>query len=131
MHSLRVFWAVAMAACWLWPAAAEVNSSGRELFEKRCGGCHALDSTKAGPPLRAAFRRRAASDAAFPYSDALRKSGLVWDEATLERWLADPEVLVPNNDMAFRLMRTDERAAVISYLKQLSSERPADKRQPH
>jgi cytochrome c len=43
----------------------------------------------------------------------------VWDEATLDRWLIDPEALVSDNDMGFRLSRAEERSAIIAYLKQL------------
>jgi cytochrome c len=94
---------------------------GRELYEKRCAGCHALDKMKVGPALRNTYGRRAAADSAFPYSDALRKARVTWDESTLDRWLADPEGVVPDNDMAFRLDDSNERAAIIAYLKQLSS----------
>ncbi len=93
---------------------------GGELFEKRCAGCHALDSAKAGPPLRRSFARRAAIDASFPYSDALRKAQLTWDEAALDKWLRDPDSLVPGNDMSFRLDNSEERSAIISYLKELA-----------
>ena len=96
---------------------------GRELYEKRCSGCHGLDTLKVGPPLRAAFGRRAASDPKFPYSEGLKKASLVWDETTLNRWLADPEALVPDNDMSFRLDQADERSAIVSYLKQLSPQK--------
>ena len=63
--------------------------------------------------------RRAGADLSFPYSDGLKKAGLVWDEATLDRWLTDPEAVVSDNDMGFRLSRAEERSAVIAYLKQL------------
>jgi cytochrome c len=92
---------------------------GREIFEKRCTGCHALDGPKVGPPLRGIFGRRAASDPRFPYSDALKKTQFAWDEARLDRWLADPDALIPDSDMSFRLDNAAERAAIIAYLKQL------------
>jgi cytochrome c len=90
------------------------------LFEKRCGGCHALDIAKTGPPLRTVIGRAAASDPHFSYSDALKKAHLVWDEATLERWLKNPETVVPDNDMGFQVERAEERMAIIAYLRQLS-----------
>lgn len=92
---------------------------GRELFEKRCTGCHDLDRAKAGPPLRGVFGRPAASDRQFPYSGALKQSHVTWDEMTLDRWLSGPDGLVPDNDMSFRLDNAAERSAIIAYLKQL------------
>jgi cytochrome c len=95
------------------------TSRGRELFERRCTGCHALDSMKAAPPLRAVFGRPAAGAARYPYSDALKQSRITWDEESLDKWLSDPERLIPGNDMSFRLDNATERADIIAYLKQL------------
>jgi cytochrome c len=58
--------------------------------------------------------------ASFPYSDALRKSHITWDSGTLDKWLTDPDALVPDNDMAFRVANPEERAAIIAYLKEVS-----------
>lgn len=93
---------------------------GRELFEKRCTGCHALDNIKVGPPLRHVFARHSGGDSTFPYSDALKKADITWDASTLDRWISNPDAMVPDNDMSFRLNNADERAAIISYLKELS-----------
>jgi len=101
-------------------APAASVKPGRDLFEKRCTGCHALDESKAGPPLRRVFSRRSASDPQFPYSDALKKAQITWDTETLNRWLLNPDSVVPDNDMSFRLENADERAAIIAYLKELS-----------
>jgi cytochrome c len=103
--------------------AAEPSGAdrGREIYEKRCAGCHALDRAKVGPPLRSVFGRRAAAEAGFPYSDGLKKARVVWDAPTLDRWMTDPDSVVPDNDMSFRLDQAAERAAIIDYLKQLAS----------
>ena len=97
------------------------NNPGKQVFEKRCTGCHALDNEKAGPRLRGVYGRAAAGVASFPYSEALRKSGITWDSGTLEKWLSDPDTFVPDNDMAFRVANPDERAAIVGYLKEVSS----------
>jgi len=123
MSKLRIAVLIGIWAASLWPAEGDLAKRGRELYEKRCGGCHALDNAKVGPPLRSIFGRRAAADPSFPYSDGLKKAGLVWDEATLERWLTDPEALVSDNDMGFRLSRAEERSAIVAYLKQLPAKR--------
>lgn len=95
---------------------------GQQLFTRRCSGCHALDLNKEGPQLRGVYGRKSASVPGFEYSAALRKTGITWDRSSLEEWLTDPEVMVPETDMNFRLKDGDERKAVIAYLKSLGSE---------
>ncbi|HLH20142.1 MAG TPA: c-type cytochrome [Bryobacteraceae bacterium] len=96
------------------------NDPGRQSFEKRCTGCHALDTEKAGPRLRGVYGRRAGSIPSFPYSEALRKSAITWSGDALDKWLTDPDAFIPDNDMAFRVTNPEERAAIIGYLKELS-----------
>jgi len=92
---------------------------GKDLFLRRCGGCHALDLNKEGPRLRNVYGRKAASVPGFSYSDALKKLKLRWDEAGLDRWLSDPDSMAPDTDMGFRLTNAEERRALIEYLKSL------------
>jgi len=101
-------------------ASAKDPGGGREAFEKRCTGCHALDTIKVGPPLRGVYGRNAGKDTHFTYSDAMRAASVTWDESTLDRWLADTESVIPDNDMSFRLNDPSERASIIAYLRQLS-----------
>ena len=100
--------------------AQTTDKHGKELFDKRCGGCHALDRDKEGPRLGGVYGRAAASVASFQYSDALQKSNLRWTEETLDKWLTDPDKLVPDADMAFHVESADERRGIISYLRQTS-----------
>jgi cytochrome c len=102
------------------PARAD-SRDGKAIFEKRCGGCHALDRDKEGPRLGGVYGRMAGSLDSYQYSDALKKSKLKWVDETLERWLTDTEKLVPNNDMTFHVESADERSAIIAYLKQNST----------
>jgi cytochrome c len=94
---------------------------GKDLFARRCSGCHATDSTKEGPRLRGVIGRKAGSVAGFQYSDALRDSGITWTEELVTRWLANPDALVKDNDMEFRVTNADERAALVAYLKSLTN----------
>jgi cytochrome c len=100
--------------------AQTTEKHGKELYEKRCGGCHAMDRDKEGPRLAGVYGRAAASVSSFEYSAALKKSKITWTDETLEKWLADPEKLVPDNDMPFHVQNADERRQIIAYLKQLS-----------
>jgi len=101
-------------------AATKDPERGREAFEKRCTGCHALEKTKLGPPLRSVYGRKAGSDPQFIYSDAVKNASVTWDESTLDRWLNDTESVIPDNDMSFRLNDPAERSNIIAFLKQLS-----------
>jgi cytochrome c len=100
--------------------AQTLGKSGKELFEKRCGGCHALDRDKEGPRLGGVYGRPAASVTSFEYSAGLRQSKITWSAETLDKWLTDPEKLVPDNDMTFHVESPSERREIISYLKQNS-----------
>ena len=101
-------------------SSTDAAARGREAFEKRCTGCHALDKNKVGPRLRGIYGRRAGADTEFTYSDAAKGASVTWDESTLDRWLINTESVIPGNDMSFRLDNADERAGIIAYLKQLS-----------
>jgi cytochrome c len=96
---------------------AQTPKSGKDVFEARCSGCHALDREKEGPRLGGVYGRTAGSVAGFQYSKALVNSKLIWKEETLEKWLADPDKLVPENDMAFHVPNPEERRSVIQFLK--------------
>ena len=101
-------------------ASGKDPERGREAFERRCTGCHALDKIKLGPPLRGVYGRNAGKDTQFTYSDAVKNTSVLWDESTLDRWLTDTESIIPGNDMAFRLNDPADRANIIAYLRKLS-----------
>jgi cytochrome c len=103
-------------------ARAQAGADGKALFEKRCGGCHALDRDKEGPRLGGVYGRTAGSLDSFQYSDALKNSKIRWAEDTLDKWLTDTEKLVPDNDMTFHVEKADERSEIIAYLKQNSGQ---------
>jgi cytochrome c len=97
--------------------AQTTGKHGKELFDKRCGGCHALDRDKEGPRLGGVYGRAAGTATSFQYSGPLQKSKITWTDETLDKWLADPEKLVPDSDMAFHVESGDERREIITYLK--------------
>ena len=94
------------------------TARGREVFEKRCTGCHALETNREGPRLKGVYGQASASVSGFTYSEALRKAHLVWNDTTLDQWLADPDKLVPGNDMEFHVAKAEERRDLIRFLKQ-------------
>lgn len=99
--------------------AADAPEHGKDLFERRCTGCHSLDQNKEGPRLRGVYGRPAGSVPDFTYSDSLKSAHITWDEAKLDKWLTDTDSLVPDNDMAFHVPKVDERADIIRFLKSL------------
>jgi cytochrome c len=103
----------------LQPSAAKA-SNGRQLFQKRCSGCHSLDASKEGPRLRGVYGRRAGSVPGFAYSDALRSANFSWDADSLNRWLTSTDSVVPGNNMDFSVPKPEERAAIIQYLRESS-----------
>ena len=90
---------------------------GKQLFEKRCTGCHSLDQDKEGPRLRNVYGRTAGSISTFKYSDALKSAHVTWNDVSLDKWLTDTESLIPDNDMSFHVPKADERADIIRFLK--------------
>lgn len=90
---------------------------GKLLFEKRCVGCHSLDEDREGPRLRNVYGRKAGTVPTFKYSDALKSARMTWDDALLDKWLTNPDSLVPDTDMEFHVPKPEERAAIIRYLR--------------
>ena len=93
---------------------------GKDVFARRCAGCHSPDHPIEGPALRSVYGRQAGTSPGFQYSDALKNAKFVWNDVLLDKWLTDTESLVPDNYMSFRVPNPDERREVIAYLKSLS-----------
>jgi len=91
---------------------------GKAVFEKRCTGCHAMEVDREGPRLKGVFGRKAGSVPGFTYSAGLKSSGVTWNDATLEKWLSDPDLMVRDNNMSIAVPKAEERRDLIAYLKQ-------------
>lgn len=94
--------------------------NGRKVFAA-CAACHAADQpAKIGPDLGGVFGRKAGSVPGFRYSRALKNAKLVWDEATLDAFLADPQAALPGNTMPYPgLPDATQRFDLIAFLKAL------------
>ena len=100
---------------------AEGDAAKGEKVYKKCKTCHSLEAgkNKVGPHLNGVIGRAAGSVEGYKYSKALADSGLVWDEATLDSYLAKPKELVPKTKMAFPgLKKESDRQDVIAYMKE-------------
>jgi cytochrome c len=93
---------------------------GKRAF-LQCRACHNLkagEPHKVGPNLHGFMGTKAGELGGFNFSDALKKSGLVWDDKTLDRWIENPSALVKGHKMAYIGMRDPkQRAALIEFLK--------------
>ena len=90
---------------------------GRTVYQA-CMGCHSLDEDDVGPRHRGVVGRVAGTVPGYAYSPALKRSGLVWSPANLDRWLTNPQSLVPGVKMFFSLQNAKDREDVIAYLAQ-------------
>jgi cytochrome c len=79
-------------------------TKGRQHFGQACVACHSLepDRNMTGPSLFGLLGRKAGSLPSFHrYSPALKSSGVVWNDKTLDAWLTDPKAFIPGNHMVF------------------------------
>jgi cytochrome c oxidase assembly protein subunit 11 len=94
---------------------------GATLFAQDCGECHRLAQNAAGPALGAVYGHAAGAVAGYPYSAALAKSGIVWTNAELDRWIANPQARVPGALMPMHLDDPVARRDIIAYLRTLDA----------
>lgn len=104
------------------PGTGGDATKGQTLWESRCTGCHSLDQNRVGPKHRGVYGRTAGTAEGFTYSQGVKNSGVVWNEASLDTWLTNPQEFIPGARMAFRVSTEPDRADIIAYLKSLSPE---------
>jgi cytochrome c len=95
-------------------------SRGQQAF-RACAPCHSLEPARnmTGPSLANLWGRKAGSLPSFDrYSDALKSSGIIWDDRALDGWLTDSQRMVPDNDMPFEGIGDGRvRADLVAFLK--------------
>lgn len=120
--SMFTLWAVVvtLAAAAVCAATAPDKPAGDPARGKTvyqvCMGCHSLDDDDVGPRHRGVVGRTAGSVPGYAYSPALKNSRIVWDRESLDRWLTNPQALVPGARMFFAMPNGQDRADVIAYL---------------
>ena len=103
------------------PARAADAQAGEAIYE-RCAACHSLANDRAGPRHCGLLGRRAGTVAGFDYSGAMKRSGIVWNERSLDRFLAAPTRVVPGTSMGYAGVADPvERADLIAYLRRAGS----------
>lgn len=115
------------------PALAEPGDAARGDRDFRaCAPCHSLepDRNMTGPSLAGLWGRKAGSLPSFErYSDALKSSGIIWDDRSLDGWLTDPDRMVPDNEMPFNGIKdARDRADLLAFLKEATKPGAAPQR---
>nr|WP_156908853.1 c-type cytochrome [Bradyrhizobium murdochi] len=96
---------------------------GATLFKQQCATCHTTnlsDAVRQGPSLFGIVGKSAGKADGFRYSTGFAKADFVWDEASLDAYLANPQATIPGSIMAYRQPKAETRAAIIAYLKELN-----------
>lgn len=108
------------------PSRADETSPEQAQFLKSCGTCHTIErdaAARQGPNLAGIMGRTAGALAEFAtYSDAIKQAGaagLVWNEETLDKWIADGAAMIPGSNMFYSQPDPEKRKLIVSYLKSL------------
>ncbi len=131
MAKLSILMLVTVAS--LSSARAESGDASRGQQDFRaCAPCHSLepDQNMTGPSLANLWGRKAGGLSSFErYSDALKSSGIIWDDHALDGWLSDPQRMVPDNEMPFEGIKDARvRADLLAFLKEATKPGAAPER---
>ncbi|HYD31413.1 MAG TPA: c-type cytochrome [Azospirillaceae bacterium] len=104
MNNKVLFGLVSAVALFVGVSGAQAgDAAAGEKVYAQCKACHSLEAGKkmVGPSLAGIVGKKAAGMEGFAYSDAMKNSGLTWDDASLAGYVADPKGKIPGNKMAF------------------------------
>jgi cytochrome c len=94
------------------------------VYNNACRTCHSMKEgdNRQGPSLHGVVGRKAGTLAGFQFSPSMQNSGVVWDEATLDKFIADPDQVVNGNGMKpyGGIDDADQRKEIIAFLKSIS-----------
>ena len=129
-HTIKGLWAAGLL-CLLTTAALAQDApygdagAGEKVFAK-CKSCHQVGENAkslSGPELNGVISRKAASVAGYNYSDAMKASGLTWDEPTFRDYMKNPKAKVPGTKMAFAGLSKDKDVDdLVAYLAQFAAD---------
>ena len=132
MSDVRVLFASLLLAALPLTACADAVSDGQKVFGAQCALCHDASPNKAqlqGPPLHGVVGRKVGSVEGFAYTDALKAAaarGDTWDEARLDKFLTDPQSVMPGTAMPVSVPDAKDRKVLIAYLSSLNGSASTD-----
>ena len=97
-------------------AAADI-SRGEELYQG-CQDCHSIEKNDVGPMHKGIVGRAAGTVPGYNYSPALRNAKIIWTEENLDKWLTNPQELIPGTKMFYEVKNAQDRADIIAFLKE-------------
>lgn len=120
----RPLLAVAALAAGLAPTAGLAEDL-EISFNDHCRECHSFvkGDNRLGPSLYGVVGRKAGTEPGYAYTQSLKDSGVTWDEATLDKWIADPGAVIPGNGMSppySGIADPGIRKRVIAFLRSIS-----------
>ena len=116
---MRAMLALSMTLLLAGAAFADGDAARGEKKFGDCAACHKLEAgaNNVGPSLHGIFGRKAAEVADFRYSPAIKRSAIVWTPEMIDKFISDPQGLVPGNRMPYAGMASaGDRADLIAYL---------------
>jgi cytochrome c len=119
IDAVRVTAALFMTLLAAGVARADGDAARGEAKFQDCAACHKLEAgaNNVGPSLHGVFTRKAGELADFRYSPAIKRSGIIWTPETLDKFITDPQAVVPGNRMPYAGMASaSDRADLIAYL---------------
>lgn len=104
------------------PVLAEGDPAKGERLFNRCKACHTIEkggADRQGPNLHGVFGRTAGTKEGYNYSKAMKASGVVWDNDSLDAYITNPRAFIPGNKMIFAGLKSEaQRADLLAYLAQ-------------
>ena len=123
MKKLLLAAAVTVASSGL--ASAQDLTAGATSF-KKCLSCHEIGETaknKVGPQLNGLDGRASGSASGYNYSEANKKSGITWNEASFLDYIKDPRAKIPGTKMIFPGIKNETEAKNLwAHLKQFGAD---------
>jgi cytochrome c len=119
IDAMRVLSALAVTLLAAGSARADGDAARGEKKFGDCAACHKLEAgaNNVGPSLHGIFGRKAGEIADFRYSPAMKRSAIVWTPETLDKFISEPQAMVPGNRMPYAGMASaGDRADLIAYL---------------
>ena len=93
---------------------------GATLFKQQCATCHTLntnETARQGPTLAGVYGRKAGTIEGYHYTPGYQTSELVWNDENLDKYLTNPQAMLPGSTMAYRQSKPDVRRKIIDFLK--------------